>query len=113
MSTAPVHGYPLDGWRGVIDINLNGLFYCCRAVVPLMLAGGYGRIVNIASVAGKEGNLNASAYSTSKAGVIGLSKSLGKDLAGKGVTVNRLTPANFDSPILDQLPQRQVDYMCR
>src|SRR3546814_11254424 len=76
-----------------------------------MLAGGYGRIVNIASVAGKEGNPNASAYSTSKAGVIGLTKSLGKELAGKGVTVNSLTPATFDSPILDQLPQSQVDYM--
>src|SRR3546814_21156380 len=74
-----------------------------------MLAGGYGRIVNIASVAGKEGNPNASAYSTSKAGVIGLTKSLGKELAGKGVTVNSLTPATFDSPILDQLTQRQVD----
>ncbi len=110
-ATAPVHEYPLDSWRRVIDINLNGLFYCCRAVVPLMLAGGYGRIVNIASVAGKEGNPNASAYSTSKAGVIGLTKSLGKELAGKGVTVNSLTPATFDSPILDQLPQSQVDYM--
>src|SRR3546814_2757450 len=76
-----------------------------------MLAGGYGRIVNIASVAGKEGNPNASAYSTSKAGVIGLTKSLGKELAGKGVTVNSLTPATFDSPLLDQLPQSQVDYM--
>src|SRR3546814_17199766 len=109
MSTAPVHGYPLDGWRGVIDINLNGLFYCCRAVVPLMLAGGYGRIVNIASVAGKEGNPNASAYSTSKAGVIGLTKSLGTELAGKGVTGNSLTPATLASPTRYHFPQSQVD----
>ena len=110
-ATAPVHEYPVDSWRSVIDINLNGLFYCCRAVTPFMLANGYGRIVNIASVAGKEGNPNASAYSASKAGVIGLTKSLGKELAGKGVIVNCLTPATFESPILKQLPQSQVDYM--
>jgi 3-oxoacyl-[acyl-carrier protein] reductase len=110
-ATAAVQDYPIDSWRRVIDINLNGLFYCCHAVVPLMLANGYGRIVNIASVAGKEGNPNASAYSASKAGVIGFTKSLGKELAGGGVIVNSLTPATFDSPILDQLPQSQVDYM--
>ena len=110
-ATAPVHAYPLDSWRRVIDINLNGLFYCCREVVPHMLANGYGRIVNVASVAGKEGNPNASAYSASKAGVIGFTKSLGKELAGKGVIANALTPATFESPILDQLPQSQVDYM--
>ncbi|MEA1651189.1 SDR family NAD(P)-dependent oxidoreductase [Nitrospirillum sp. BR 11164] len=110
-ATVPVHEFPLDSWRRTIDINLNGLFYCCRAIVPLMLANGYGRIVNVASVAGKEGNPNASAYSASKAGVIGLTKSLGKELAGKGVMVNSITPATFDSPILDQLPQSQVDYM--
>ncbi|MCM8730548.1 SDR family NAD(P)-dependent oxidoreductase [Hephaestia sp. GCM10023244] len=110
-ATAPVHDYPIDSWQRVIDINLNGLFYCCRTVVPLMLASGYGRIVNLASVAGKEGNPNASAYSASKAGVIGLTKSLGKELAGKGVIVNSLTPATFESPILAQLPQSQVDYM--
>jgi len=110
-ATAPVHEYPLDSWQRVIDINLNGLFYCCRAVVPHMLANGYGRIVNVASVAGKEGNPNASAYSASKAGVIGLTKSLGKELATKGVIVNCLTPATFESPILAQLPQSQVDYM--
>lgn len=110
-ATGPVQDYPLDSWRRVIDINLNGLFYCCHSVVPLMLANGYGRIVNIASVAGKEGNPNASAYSASKAGVIGFTKSLGKELAGKGVIANALTPATFDSPILDQLPQSQVDYM--
>jgi 3-oxoacyl-[acyl-carrier protein] reductase len=110
-ATASVHEYPIDSWQRVIDINLNGLFYCNRAVVPFMLANGYGRIVNIASVAGKEGNPNASAYSASKAGVIGFTKSLGKELAGKGVIANSLTPATFESPILAQLPQSQVDYM--
>lgn len=110
-ATVPVHEFPVDSWLRVMDINLNGLFYCNRAVVPLMLAAGYGRIVNVASVAGKEGNPNASAYSASKAGVIGLTKSLGKELADKGVIVNALTPATFESPILDQLPQSQVDYM--
>ncbi|MBB4085092.1 SDR family NAD(P)-dependent oxidoreductase [Sphingomonas carotinifaciens] len=110
-ATGPVHEYPLESWRRVIDINVNGLFYCCRAVVPLMLDHGYGRIVNVASVAGKEGNPNASAYSASKAAVIGLTKSLGKELAGKGVIANALTPATFESPILAQLPQSQVDYM--
>lgn len=110
-ATAPVHEFPIDSWQRVIDINLNGLFYCNRAIVPFMLENGYGRIVNVASVAGKEGNPNASAYSASKAGVIGLTKSLGKELAGKGVIANALTPATFESPILDQLPQSQVDYM--
>ncbi|RJG57965.1 SDR family oxidoreductase [Sphingobium terrigena] len=110
-ATASVWDYPLDSWQRVIDINLNGLFYCNRAVVPFMLENGYGRIVNLASVAGKEGNPNASAYSASKAGVIGLTKSLGKELAGKGVIANALTPATFESPILAQLPQSQVDYM--
>lgn len=110
-ATVPVHEFPVDSWLRVMDINLNGLFYCNRAIVPLMLENGYGRIVNIASVAGKEGNPNASAYSASKAGVIGLTKSLGKELAGKGIIVNSLTPATFESPILAQLPQSQVDYM--
>lgn len=110
-ATVPVQDFPIDSWQQVIDINLNGLFYCNRAIVPLLLANGYGRIVNVASVAGKEGNPNASAYSASKAGVIGFTKSLGKELAGKGVIANALTPATFESPILDQLPQSQVDYM--
>lgn len=110
-ATVPVQDFPLDSWRRVVDINLNGVFYCCRAIVPLMLANSYGRIVNVASVAGKEGNPNASAYSASKAGVIGFTKSLGKELAGKGVIANSLTPATFESPILEQLPQSQVDYM--
>jgi NAD(P)-dependent dehydrogenase (short-subunit alcohol dehydrogenase family) len=110
-ATAPVHEYPLDSWRRVIDINLNGLFYCCRAVAPFMIANGYGRIVNVASVAGKEGNPNAGAYSASRPAVIGLTKSLGKELATKGVIANSLTPATFESPILEQLPKSQVDYM--
>ena len=110
-ATVPVQEFPLDSWKRVVDINLNGVFYCCRAVTPFMLENGYGRIVNVASVAGKEGNPNASAYSASKAGVIGFTKSLGKELAGKGVIANSLTPATFESPILEQLPQSQVDYM--
>ena len=110
-ATVPVQDFPLDSWKRVVDINLNGVFYCARAVIPYMLANGYGRIVNVASVAGKEGNPNASAYSASKAGVIGFTKSLGKELAGKGVVANSLTPATFESPILEQLPQSQVDYM--
>jgi 3-oxoacyl-[acyl-carrier protein] reductase len=110
-ATAPVHEFPVESWLRVVDINLNGMFYCCREVVPHMLANGYGRIVNVASVAGKEGNPNASAYSASKAAVIGLTKSLGKELATQGVIVNAITPATFESPILAQLPQSQVDYM--
>jgi 2-dehydro-3-deoxy-L-rhamnonate dehydrogenase (NAD+) len=110
-ATAPVHEFPIESWLRVMNVNLNGLFYCCRAVVPYMLAKGYGRIVNVASVAGKEGNPNASAYSASKAGVIGLTKSLGKELAGKGIIANAITPATFESPILTQLPQSQIDYM--
>lgn len=110
-ATVPVWEFPIESWLKVMDINLNGLFYCCREVIPFMLDNGYGRIVNVASVAGKEGNPNASAYSASKAGVIGLTKSLGKELATKGVVVNALTPATFESPILAQLPQSQVDYM--
>lgn len=110
-ATAPVHEFPVESWLRVFDINVNGLFYCCRTIVPYMLESGYGRIVNVASVAGKEGNPNASAYSASKAAVIALTKSLGKELAGKGVIANAITPATFESPILAQLPQSQVDYM--
>ena len=110
-ATVPVWEFPVESWLKVMDINLNGLFYCNRELIPYMLDNGYGRIVNIASVAGKEGNPNASAYSASKAGVIGFTKSLGKELATKGVSVNALTPATFESPILAQLPQSQVDYM--
>lgn len=103
--------YPVDAWRRVIDVNLNGLFYCNRAVVPAMLEGGYGRIVNIASIAGKEGNPNAPAYSASKAAVIGLTKSLGKELAKNNITVNCVTPAAVRTPIFDQMTQAHVDYM--
>jgi 3-oxoacyl-[acyl-carrier protein] reductase len=110
-ATAPLQDYPLDSWRQIVEVNLSGLFYCNRAVVPMMLAAGYGRIVNVSSVAGKEGNPNACAYSATKAAVIGLTKSLSKELAGKGVIANALTPATFESPILRQLPQSQVDYM--
>jgi 3-oxoacyl-[acyl-carrier protein] reductase len=110
-ATAPVEEFPVDSWLNVMDVNLNGVFYCCRAVLPFMLAHNYGRIVNVSSVAGKEGNPNASAYSASKAGVIGLTKSLGKEVAQRGVIVNAITPATFESPILDQLPKSQVDYM--
>jgi 3-oxoacyl-[acyl-carrier protein] reductase len=110
-ATVAVQDFPLENWLQVINVNLNGTFFCCRAIVPTMLEQGYGRIVNIASVAGKEGNPKASAYSASKAGVIGLTKSLGKELATSGVLVNCITPATFESPILDQLPQSQIDYM--
>jgi 2-dehydro-3-deoxy-L-rhamnonate dehydrogenase (NAD+) len=109
--TAKLWEYPVEEWRRVIDIDLNGIFNSCRAVVPQMLKNDYGRIVNISSVAGKEGNPNASAYSTAKAGVIGLTKSLGKELASSGIRANCVTPATFKSPILDQLPQSQIDYM--
>ena len=103
--------YPLDAWRRVIDVNLNGVYYTCRAVVPHMMRGGYGRIVNIASIAGKEGNPNASAYSASKAGVIGLTKSLGKELAGTDIRVNCVTPAAAKTPLFAQMTQTQIDYM--
>jgi NAD(P)-dependent dehydrogenase (short-subunit alcohol dehydrogenase family) len=107
----PTWEYPVDAWRQVIDVNLNGLFYCNRAVVPAMLRHDYGRIVNIASVAGKEGNPNASAYSTSKAGVIGLTKSLGKELAKTGIRVNCVTPAAVRTAIFDQMTQQHIDFM--
>ena len=110
-ATVPVWEFPVESWLKVMDINLNGTFYTCREVIPYLLENGYGRIVNVASVAGKEGNPNASAYSASKAGVIGLTKSLGKELATRGVIVNALTPATFESPILAQLPPSQVEYM--
>jgi 3-oxoacyl-[acyl-carrier protein] reductase len=103
--------YPVAEWRAVIDVNLTGTFLTCRAVVPGMQKRGYGRIVNIASVAGKEGNPNASAYSASKAGVIGLTKSLGKELATAGVCVNCVTPAVIQTEMLKQSTQAHIDYM--
>jgi 3-oxoacyl-[acyl-carrier protein] reductase len=103
--------YPLDGWRDVFRINLDGVFHCCRAVVPHMRARNYGRIVNIASVAGKDGNPNASAYSASKAAVIALTKSLGKELADTGIRVNCVTPAAVRTPLFAQMTQAHIDYM--
>jgi 3-oxoacyl-[acyl-carrier protein] reductase len=108
---APVDAYPLEAWQQVIDIDLTGVFHCCRAVVPLMKAKGYGRIVNVASIAGKEGNPNASAYSAAKAGVIALTKSLGKELAGQDIAVNCITPAAAKTAIFDQMTQTHIDYM--
>lgn len=106
-----LENYPLDAWSRVIAINLNGIFHANKAVIPAMKRNNYGRIVNIASVAGKEGNPNASAYSASKAGVIGLTKSLGKELAGTKITVNCLTPAAVRTAIFDQMKQEHIDYM--
>jgi 3-oxoacyl-[acyl-carrier protein] reductase len=103
--------YPVEAWRQVFDVNVHGLFHCNRAVVPIMLEGGYGRIVNIASVAGKEGNPNAPAYSASKAAVIGLTKSLGKELAKTGIRVNCVTPAAVRTAIFDQMTRQHVDFM--
>jgi NAD(P)-dependent dehydrogenase (short-subunit alcohol dehydrogenase family) len=98
-------------WQRVMAINLNGPFHCCRAVVPQMLKNGYGRIVNIASIAGKEGNPNAAHYSASKAGVVALTKSLGKELATSNIIVNAVTPAVIETDILNQLTQQHIDYM--
>lgn len=109
--TVPLTDYPLEAWREVIDIDLNGTFYCCRAVVPYMVQQNYGRIVNIASIAGKEGNPNASAYSAAKAGVIALTKSLGKELASHNIAVNCITPAAARTRIFDQISQQHIDYM--
>jgi 3-oxoacyl-[acyl-carrier protein] reductase len=103
--------YPVEEWRRVFDVNVHGLFYCNRAVVPHMQRNDYGRIVNIASVAGKEGNPNASAYSASKAAVIGFTKSLGKELAKTGVRVNCVTPAAVRTAIFDQMTQQHIDFM--
>jgi len=106
-----VWDYPVEAWRQVMDVNLGGVFLCCRAVVPLMIRQNYGRIVNVASIAGKEGNPNASAYSASKAGVIALTKSLGKELAGHDIAVNCITPAAAKTAIFEQMKQEHIDYM--
>ncbi|MGE0847142.1 MAG: SDR family oxidoreductase [Flavobacteriaceae bacterium] len=103
--------YPPEEWARVMAINLNGPFNCCRAVTPSMIARGYGRIVNIASIAGKEGNPNASAYSASKAAVIALTKSLGKELAGYDISVNCITPAAARTAIFDQMSEEHIGYM--
>ncbi len=107
----PVWEYPIDAWDKVIDVNLKGVFYCNRAVMPMMRRQNRGRIVNIASIAGKEGNPNASAYSASKAGVIALTKSLGKELADTPIRVNCVTPAAVKTPIFAQMTQTQIDWM--
>jgi NAD(P)-dependent dehydrogenase (short-subunit alcohol dehydrogenase family) len=103
--------YPVEAWRQVFDVNVHGVFYCNRAIVPIMRKTGYGRIVNIASVAGKEGNPNAPAYSASKAAVIGLTKSLGKELAKMDIRVNCVTPAAVKTAIFDQMTQQHIDFM--
>jgi NAD(P)-dependent dehydrogenase (short-subunit alcohol dehydrogenase family) len=106
-----VWDYPVDEWKKVLELNLNAVFYCLKAITPHMIKNNYGRIVNIASIAGKEGNPNASAYSSSKAGVIGLTKSLGKELAKKNIAVNTVTPAAAKTRIFDQMTKEHIDYM--
>ena len=109
--TAPLWEYDLEKWKKVVDINLMGTFNCCKAIVPNMIKNNYGRIVNVASVAGKDGNANASAYSAGKAGTIGLTKSLGKELADKDIAVNAVTPAGAKTRILDQMTKEHVQRM--
>ncbi|MFT5449453.1 MAG: NAD(P)-dependent dehydrogenase (short-subunit alcohol dehydrogenase family) [Gammaproteobacteria bacterium] len=109
--TVPSWEYPIDEWKRVIDIDLNGVYYCCREVLPLMREQNYGRIVNVASIAGKEGNPNASAYSAAKAGVIALTKSLAKETAELDIAVNCITPAAAKTRIFDQISQQHIDYM--
>ena len=108
---ATVWDYPVDEWKKVLDINLLGTFYCCKAIVPVMIKNNYGRIVNVASISGKEGNANAGAYSSAKAGVIGLTKSLGKELADKNISVNAITPTTANTRILKQMTEKHVNFM--
>ena len=110
-SSLPLWEYPPDAWRQVVEVDLIGVYLCCRSIVPLMIAQRYGRIVNVASIAGKEGNPNSSAYSAAKAGVIALTKSLGKELAAFDIAVNCITPAAARTRILEQLTQEHIDYM--
>jgi len=109
--TETLWNYSLDEWKKIIDINLFGTFYCCKYIVPNMIENNYGRIVNISSVSGKDGNANASAYSSAKAAVIGLTKSLGKELANKNIAVNAVTPAGAKTRILDQMTDKHVKFM--
>ena len=109
--TAALWEYDVQMWKKVVDINLMGTFNCCRAIIPNMIKNNYGRIVNVASVAGKDGNANASAYSAGKAGAIGLTKSLGKELADKNIAVNAVTPAGAKTRILDQMTKEHVQKM--
>ena len=109
--TAELWNYNIKDWNSVVDINLHGTFYCCKSIVPHMIKNNYGRIVNIASVAGKDGNANASAYSSAKAGILGLTKSLGKELAKYNIAVNAITPAGAKTRILDQMSKEHVQWM--
>ena len=109
--TATLWEYDIEIWKKIVDINLMGTFNCCRAIVPNMIKNNYGRIVNVASVAGKDGNANASAYSAGKAGAIGLTKSLGKELADRNIAVNAITPAGAKTSILDQMTKEHVQRM--
>ncbi len=109
--TAELWNYNIEDWKKIVDINLHGTFYCCKAIVPYMVKNNYGRIVNIASVSGKDGNANASAYSSAKAGVIGLTKSLGKELAQYNIAVNAVTPAGAKTRILNQMSKEHVQRM--
>jgi len=109
--TEPSWEYALEDWRRVIDVDLNAVYYCCRALVPRMRDQNYGRIVNVASIAGKEGNPNAAAYSAAKAGVIALTKSIAKETADKNISVNCITPAAARTRIFDQISQQHIDYM--
>jgi NAD(P)-dependent dehydrogenase (short-subunit alcohol dehydrogenase family) len=109
--TMPLWEYDIEMWNKIIKINLSGTFNCCRAIVPSMIKNNYGRIVNVASVAGKDGNANASAYSSGKAGAIGLTKSLGKELADKNIAVNAVTPAGAKTRILEQMSEEHVQRM--
>ena len=109
--TAELWNYKIEDWSKIMEINLNGIFYCCKAVVPHMIKNNYGRIVNVASIAGKEGNPNAMPYSAAKAGVMAITKSLGKELADKNIAVNCITPAAAKTRIFDQISQEHIDYM--
>jgi len=109
--TAELWNYSVKDWNNVVEINLNGTFNCCKCIVPNMIKNNYGRIVNISSVAGKDGNANASAYSSAKAAVLGLTKALGKELADKNIAVNAVTPAGAKTRILDQMSDKHVEFM--
>ncbi len=109
--TTELWNYNNDEWNKIVQINLMGTFYCCKSIVPNMIKNNYGRIVNVASVAGKDGNANASAYSSAKAGIIGLTKSLGKELADKNIAVNSVTPSTANTKILNQMSEKHVKYM--
>ncbi len=110
-STSTVWDYDVNEWERIVQINLMGTFNCCKSIVPNMIKNNYGRIVNVASVAGKDGNANASAYSSAKAGIIGLTKSLGKELADKNIAVNAVTPSSANTRILNQMSEKHVKFM--